>query len=160
MQLGTWTNNVEASDEYTRLAQENERVGLKLCNIGEHRHSIYFLIQAMEKYVRAKIFSIVNANNDWFRNRERHHSVEDALDFLIQVINGRSDIRDLVRNQLQEYVLKDVNFTWLHNNLRYPLYSKRNRYYSCLVVTRSDNEVIIKRLNALKAFLAGIDKFR
>lgn len=73
-------HNIDASSEYNRLAREDERVGLILKDRGEYRHSIYFLIQAMEKYVRAK--------------------------------------------------------------------------------TKSDNEVIAQKLNALKAFLAGIDKFK
>lgn len=114
----------------------------------------------MEKYVRAKTFSIVDARKSYFRERERNHSVEAALDFLVEVINGNAFIREQIKKQLHDYVLGDIRFNLLHNNLRYPFYSERYNSYSSLEVTKSDNEVIAQKLNALKAFLAGIDKFK
>ena len=158
--IGKLNHNIDASSEYNRLAREDERVGLILKDRGEYRHSIYFLIQAMEKYVRAKTFSIVDARKSYFRERERNHSVEAALDFLVEVINGNAFIREQIKKQLHDYVLGDIRFNLLHNNLRYPFYSERYNSYSSLEVTKSDNEVIAQKLNALKAFLAGIDKFK
>ena len=158
--LGKLNHNVSVSYEYDKLAQEDERVGLLLRDAGKYRHSIYFLIHAMEKYVRAKTFSIVDARNSYFRERERNHSVEAALEFLIEVINGNPLIRDQIKKQLREHVLGDIRFNLLHNNLRYPFYSERYNSYSCLEVTRTDNELIIQKLNALKGFLAGIDRFK
>ncbi|MFM7885932.1 MAG: hypothetical protein ACKPCM_04410 [Pseudanabaena sp.] len=64
--IGQINHNVNVSSEYNRLAREDERIGLILKNKGEYRHSIYFFIQAMEKYVRAKTFSIVDAKNPYF----------------------------------------------------------------------------------------------
>ncbi len=158
--LGKLNHNVDASYEYNRLAREDERVGLMLKDKGEHRHSIYFLIQAMEKYVRAKIFSIVDARNPYFRERERNHSVEAALEFLVEVINGNPNIKDQIKKQIREYVLGDVRFNLLHNNLRYPFYSERYNSYSSLDVTKNDSEIVAQRLNALKSFLAGVDRFK
>lgn len=158
--IGKPNHNVEVSYEYSRLAREDERVGLMLKDSGEHRHSIYFLIQAMEKYVRAEIFTIVDARNPYFRERERNHSVEAALEFLVEVINGSPIVRDQIKKQLGDYVLGDIRFTHLHNNLRYPFYSERHNSYSSYEFTRDDNEIVVQRLNALKSFLAGMDKFK
>ena len=158
--IGKLNHNVEAAFEYKRLAQGDERVGLTLKNSGEHRHSIYFLIQAMEKYVRAKTFSIVDARNPYFRERERSHSVESALEFLVEVINGNPLVRDQIKKQLRDYVLGDIRFNLLHNNLRYPFYSERFDSYSSLQVTERDNEIIVQKLDSLKSFLAEIDRFK
>jgi len=158
--IGRPNHNVEVSYEYSRLADDDERVGLMLKNAGEYRHSIYFLIQAMEKYVRAKTFSIVDAKNPYFRQRERNHSVEEALAFLVEVIHGSPVVRDQINKQLRDYVLGDIRFGHLHNNLRYPFYSERHNSYSCLDVGKSDSELIAQKLQALKSFLAGIDRFK
>ena len=158
--IGKVTHNVDASYEYAKLAKDDERVGLMLMERGEHRHSIYFLIQAMEKYTRAKIFSVVDARNQYFRQRERSHSLEDALTFLVEVINGNELVREQIRKQLREYVIGDIRFNHLHNNLRYPFYSDRFNSYSVIQINRSDNELIAKKLIALKSFIAGIDKFK
>ena len=158
--IGRLTHNVEAAFEYRRLAAEDERVGLALRQAGEYRHSIYFLVQAMEKYVRAKTFSIVDARNAYFRERERSHSVEAALEFLVEVINGNETVRDQIKKQLRDYVLGNIRFNLLHNDLRYPFYSERFNSYSTLHVNERDNEVVVQKLNSLKTFLEGIDRFK
>jgi hypothetical protein len=67
--IGKLHHDRDASHEYGRLAREDERVGLMFKDRGEYRHSIYFLIQAMEKYVRAKTFSLVDARNEFYREK-------------------------------------------------------------------------------------------
>ncbi len=158
--IGKISHNVEAAVEYGRLAREDESAGISLKERGAHRHSIYFLIQAMEKYVRAKTFSIVDARNPYFRERERTHSVEAALDFLIEVINGNQIVRDQIKKQLRDHVLGDIRFNLLHNNLRYPFYSERFNSYSSLEFSERDSDLILQKLNSLKIFLEGIDRFK
>lgn len=114
----------------------------------------------MEKYVRAKTFTFVDAKNAYFRKRERNHSIEDALEFLVEVISGNPVIREQIKKQLHEYVIGEIKFNWLHNNLRYPFYSERYNSYSSFEVTSSDNDVVAQKLKALKAFLSEIDRFR
>jgi hypothetical protein len=46
---------------YYQLAQIDEEVADNLLRIEKYRHSMYFYIQAMEKYIRARIFEI-NSN--------------------------------------------------------------------------------------------------
>lgn len=157
--IGKVTHNVDVSYEYTRLAKEDERVGLLLKEKGEYRHSMYFLIQAMEKYVRAKTFSIVNPLIPYFREKERNHSLEAAIQSLLEVINSNKLVQDQIRTQMQRFVLGDIDFRHLHNNLRYPYYSGRNNY-SSVQFEKRDNEIIAQKLEALKSFIAGIDRFK
>ena len=131
--IGTIDRDVDVSYEYGRLAAADERVGNMLKNAGEYRHSIYFFIQAMEKYIRAKTFSIVNANLKYYRDQERHHSVEDAAAFLINVISPDDGIRNQIKKQLHYFVLGDVRFNHLHNDLRYPHYSERHQSFRVLM---------------------------
>ena len=49
----------DVAAEYLALAQEDEKVGQLLISQGQYRHAIYFLVQAMEKYVRCTIFGLV-----------------------------------------------------------------------------------------------------
>ncbi len=156
--IGKPNHNIDVSYEYYRLAKEDERVGLVLLEQGEYRHSMYFLVQAMEKYVRAKTFSIVNPLIPYFRERSRNHSVEDAVDFLVEVVTGDKLKREQMKKQIKDYVLGGIRYNHLHNNLRYPYYSERYSSYSCIQVSKSDNEIIAQKLHDLKKFISDMDK--
>lgn len=158
--IGRFNHDVDASAEYFRLAQEDERISLLLRDAGCHRASIYFVLQAMEKYVRSKVFSIVDPRNEYFRNRHRNHSVEEAVEFLVEVVSGDSVIRDQVKKQLYEHVLGDIRYNRLHNDLRYPVYFERSNSYSCLELGLQDNDQAVMKLKTLKSFIADIDRFR
>jgi HEPN domain-containing protein len=160
MSIGRFRRNIEVASEFLQLAQGDEQVGLLLNESGKHRHAMYFLLQAMEKYVRAKIFTLVDGKNAYFRNRHRDHSIEEALEFFVEIVSLNDDVRKQVREQLDRYVLAGVNFGVLHNDLRYPFYSERFNSYSCLEVTKQDAESLIQRLNFLKRFLQDVDRFR
>lgn len=159
--VGKPIRNVDASSEYYELASTDERVGLMLMEKGEHRHSILLLIQAMEKYTRAKIFSIIDAKNQHFREDERDHDFVKALKKLVLILSKKDAfLGEQVQKQIDNYVVGDIKFNHLHNNLRYPYYSERFNTYSAMQYNRADNEVIAQRLVALKQFLEGIDRFR
>ena len=72
--IGTINREVDISYEYYNLALEDEKVAILLKNKGEYRHSIYFFIQAMEKYIKSKIFTLVNPNLEYYINKNKHHS--------------------------------------------------------------------------------------
>ena len=111
----------------------------------------------MEKYLRAKIFTYVNPKNEVFREMNRNHSVEEAANLFIEIVSPQTRIKEQVREQLNQYVLEDIRFNHLHNNLRYPFYSERYDSFSCLDVTQKDAELFIQKLNFLKNFLKDID---
>jgi len=153
MKIGKFRHNIDASSEYFSLAAEDEQAALILKDAGKYRQSSYFIVQAMEKYLRAKIFSFVNPNNGTFREMNRNHSVEEAANLFIEIVSPHARIKEQVRDQLNRYVLEDIKFNHLHNNLRYPFYSDRYDSYSCLDVTRQDVELLLQKLNFLKNFL-------
>lgn len=140
-------------DEYTMLAQNDERVGTRLIVYQEYRHGIYALIQAMEKYVRASIFRLVNPNTAYFRDRTRTHDVDELLSFLIEIVSADTTIRRQIQQQLDDYVLQGIRFGKLHNDLRYPKYSDYHDNFSILHVTAHDAQEVANRLQLLKKFL-------
>ena len=157
MKIGKFRHNIDASSEYFSLAAEDENAALILKDAGKYRQSSYFIVQAMEKYLRAKIFSFVNPKNEIFREMNRNHSVEEAANFFIEIVSPQARVKEQVREQLNRYVLEDIKFNHLHNNLRYPYYSERYNSYSCLDITQKDVELLIQKLNFLKNFLKDID---
>ena len=117
--IGTINREVDISYEYYNLALEDEKVAILLKNKGEYRHSIYFFIQAMEKYIKSKIFTLVNPNLEYYINKNKHHSLDYSIEFLIEVISPDENIRNQVKLYFNKYVFKDLSFRNLHNNLRY-----------------------------------------
>lgn len=56
MHIGTFTHQVNLSDELKHLAISDEESANILADNSSYRQACYFIIQAMEKYIRAKIF--------------------------------------------------------------------------------------------------------
>jgi HEPN domain-containing protein len=146
----------DVAAEYLALAQEDEKVGQLLIGQGQYRHAIYFLVQAMEKYVRCTIFGLVNPNTEYFRNRTRTHDLDELLDFLVEIACANTTVQGQVREQLRDFVLGGIRFGKLHNDLRYPSFSERYQSYSLLSVSRPDADITLERLQTLKRFLKDI----
>jgi hypothetical protein len=153
-------NVTDVSAEYRTLAESDEKVGQLLIGQGQYRHGIYFLIQAMEKYVRSTIFGLVNPNTDYFRQRTLTHNLDDLLAFLREIICSNAELREQVRLQMQDHVLGGIKFGALHNDLRYPNFDERRRSYSLLSVGRQDADITLERLQTLKRFLKDIHQLR
>lgn len=156
--LGNTVQKNDVSYEYKVLAKKDEEVSNFLFKKGEYRHAIYFCIQAMEKYIRSKIFSLVNPNLEYFRNRNRNHSVEDAIEFLLEIISTDVNFRNNIRQQLFVSILGEINYQQLHNNLRYPFYSKRFDSYSVNTYTIEDYKFVENGLQKLKIYLNDLDR--
>jgi HEPN domain-containing protein len=151
-------NDVAA--EYQRLAQEDESVGKSLLAHGHYRHATYFLVQAMEKYVRSAIFGFVNPNTEYFRTRTRTHDLDRLLEFLVEVVSANPIVQQQVSQQLRDCVLGGIRFGQLHNELRYPSFSERHQSYAVLRITRRDAEIAMERLQTLKQFLRDVHRLR
>jgi hypothetical protein len=145
--------------QYRTLAEDDERVGKLLLGQGAFRQATYLFLQAMEKYARARIFSIANPTLDTYREQTRTHDLEALLDFLLELAVD-ADLRPQVQSQLDNYVLGGVLFGQLHNDLRYPKWLANRRGYAPLIVDRSAAETVQARLEALKGFLDGLDRLR
>jgi HEPN domain-containing protein len=145
--------------QYRALAEEDERVGRQLLEQGAYRQAAYLIVQAMEKYVRVRIFAVINPTFPLYQRRTRTHDLDDLLDFLLEIVVSE-DIREQVRSQLKDHVLGGVRFNELHNDLRYPIWLSKRRSYASLQIDRAAAETVVKRLEALKQFLAGLDRLR
>lgn len=154
--IGVYRRDVEVSAEYKRLAEEDERVATLLFEKDQYRHAMYWIIQAAEKYLRSKIFSIVDPKNQYFRERNRNHSVEEAAMFLAEVAAVDQQTRGHIKQQLHTFVTQDVRFNILHNELRYPTYFERHGHYSCLTVDQADAKRLFDKLRWLKSYLQAI----
>jgi hypothetical protein len=159
--IGTLDYDVrDVADEYQRLAMEDEEVGRFLLAQHKYRHAVYCFVQAMEKYVRFKIFTLVNADLEYFRNRTRTHNVDDLLSFLVEIVSANPLIQEQIHNQLERFVLEGVRFGKLHNDLRYPVYMERSQTYARLQVDKNDAELALQKLEKLKMFLRDIDRLK
>jgi len=154
--IGTHRHDVEVSFEYRRLAEEDEKVATLLFEQNQYRHAMYWIIQATEKYLRSKIFSIVDPKNQYFREKNRNHSVEDAAMFLAEVAPVDQQTRVHIKQQLHFFITQDVRFQALHNELRYPAYLERHGYFCSLSVGRADAQRLFDKLQWLKMFLRAI----
>lgn len=154
MAIGTLSRNVRVSEEYQKLAEEDEQIARLLHSQYRYRHAIYFTLQAMEKFVRARIFRLADPFDPEVISNQRHHSVDEAIKFLFKAIKD-PDILKQVKEQLNKYFPPDINYAQLHNDVRYPFISQ-NRYNS-LTVEYADAEEMMRRLGFLKEFLKGVD---
>lgn len=158
--IGTINREVDISYEYYNLALEDEKVAILLKNKGEYRHSIYFFIQAMEKYIKSKIFTLVNPNLEYYINKNKHHSLDDSIEFLIEVISSDENIRNQVKLYFNKYVFKDLSFRNLHNNLRYPFYDRSRGYYNIIKFDIEDCKYIEEMLENLKKYLKDLNRIK
>jgi HEPN domain-containing protein len=150
----------DVAAEYQTLAQEDEQVGTLLIGRQQYRHGVYFLVQAMEKYVRSTIFGLVNPNTAYFRERTRTHDLDALLAFLVEIASADPVVQDQVRRQIEQHVLGTIRFGNLHNNLRYPAYLDRRQSYALLRVGCEDAKVVSGRLQTLKRFLGEIHQLQ
>jgi hypothetical protein len=117
----------------------------------------------MEKYIRAKIFKFVNPNLEYFRKMNQNHSLTKAIDFLIEVLSNDNNLKNQIRNQLDQYVFEGINFQYLHNNLRYPFYSEQYNNYSIIEYDINDCVFIENKNERLKngyLILTDYNKYR
>jgi hypothetical protein len=155
--IGTIRHRINVSEEYENLANEDEMAARSLKNTDQFRHSIYFYIQAMEKHIKSKIFSMVNPNNEYFRKKNQNHSITDTVNFFIEIINTDDQIKKHIKNQLDN-IFNGLNFQFLHNNLRYPFYSENHNDYSIIQFSLKDCLFIEKINEVLKKYLNDLSK--
>lgn len=151
-------NITDAPGEYRTLAMHDERIAGILLNQGEFRHATYFLVQSMEKHVRATIYTRVNPQNPYYREKTRTHDVDELLEFLLEIIDVDDQVREALRQQLDAHVLSETRFGMLHNDLRYLKYIERNQSYAMLSVDMQDALHTRERLQLLKRFLGDMTR--
>jgi len=160
MKIGKFKHNINVSYEFLELSKNDENAAYLLAEKGYFRQACYFLIQAMEKAIRAKIFLLVNPNNAHFREKNMTHSFDSAVKVLIEIMSKNDFLlKKQVSEQIKKHVLGDTRYKYLHNNLRYPKYSEKYNSYSIMEIKKSDFDLLTKRLNLLRKFLDDLYKF-
>lgn len=159
MHIGKFRHKITVSSEFFELSKSDEVAARILANQGQFRQACYLLIQAMEKAIRAKIFSLVNANLEYFRDRNRTHSLESAIEFLIEIVSTDALVRAQISLQLKTHVLGNTKYGQLHNDLRYPSHFKKHDSYSIIEVEKPDFDILNTRLTLLRKFLDDLHKF-
>ena len=158
MYIGKIHNDIDVSSEYDKLAKKDEEVARLLMKNAQYRHSIYFFIQSMEKLIRSKIFTLVNPNIEYFRKKNQNHSLNNAIEFLIEIISSDVTIQEQVKKYINFHVFEDINFQRLHNNLRYPFFSERYGTYSRLEFGENDCKIVEKKLGELKRYINELNR--
>ena len=156
--LGRIKHHINVSEEYLFLAEKDEETARLLKENKKYRHSIYFFIQAMEKYIKSKIFARVDPNREYYRKMNQHHSLENAINFLIEIWSNDNNIKEQIKNKLNQYVFEGINFQYLHNNLRYPSYNEKNKDYSIIEYDNSDCIFMEDKNEKLKKWLSDINR--
>ncbi len=148
------TTIVTAHNAYFDLAQEDEKVAKLLAGNACYRQASYHILQVMEKYIRARIFSMVNPKIQWFSENNRSHSLYDAVAFLLEVLTHDEIIRTQVQHQFDNYIFKNItNLKYLHNNLRYPSFDKRINEYRLVEISKNNFNELLDLFTLLKGFL-------
>ena len=158
MKLGNINEIKNVQEEYLKLAKEDENAAFILKESNQYKHSIYFFIQAMEKYIRAKIFSKISPENEYFRDLNKHHSIETSGAFLLDIYCVDHNVKNQIKIMFEAAVFGDIQFNRLHNNLRYPFYNQNRKTFLSCHYEKEDCEVIELKLHNLKQFLNDLDK--
>lgn len=145
------------SEEYQTLATSDKDSAIVLGNNGFYRQASYFLLQAMEKIIRAKIFTLIDSKNKYFRDTNRSHSLIDAVELLIEIVSrGDSIIATQHKNNINKFVLGNENYQQLHNNLRYPWFSERYQCFNLLDINKKSYLEIKNKYFSLEQYLKDL----
>lgn len=155
-------DSVRVAEMYLEIAENDEKAAKVLSDKGFYNQAAYFFIQAMEKQIKHKIANKIDVTNRYFADEIRKtmgHSLEMSIEFLLRIYTGDNIIlKQQMENQLMQQVLKQINFQSVHNNVRYPLYSKKYSNYSFLDITRNECWELEDMLKGLKRYLAELDR--
>lgn len=145
------------SEEYQTLAIADKDSAIVLGNHGFYRQASYFLLQAMEKMIRAKIFTLIDSKNKYFRDKNRSHSLNDAIELLIEIVSrGDSIIAMQHKNNINQFVLGSLNYQQLHNNLRYPWFSEKYQCFNLLDINQQSYLEIKNKYFSLEKYLKDL----
>lgn len=88
------SNGIDMSDEYLNISQKDEKAAGLLYRQGLYNQAFYFYIQSMEKYIKSAICRKIDVTNDYYANKLRMmgHSLDDAIDFFIEIVSGSNEI--------------------------------------------------------------------
>lgn len=157
-------DNIEVAEKYLELAKNDEAAAQILEQQKFYNQAAYFYIQAMEKFIKNHISQKINVLNKYFADelsKTMGHSLNKSLELLVKVYSGsNAALFEQMNRQLEKYVLQEVNFKFLNNSLRYPIYNEKYTNYAQFILTKSDCNELKKILAALKLYLKDLTRVK
>lgn len=154
-------DGIDMSSIYEQKAKKDEQAAQILASQGLYSEAVYLYIQSMEKTIKSHICQKIDITQSYYadRLREMGHSLDSSIQFLIEILSGNNEIiKEQISKQILSGVLQDIQFSSLHNNVRYPLYHPQTRSYSMLEISGSDCYRIQEIHHCLKRFLKDLYK--
>lgn len=145
-------------DEYLKISKDDEKAAELLYRQSLYNQAVYFYIQSMEKYIKSAICRKIDVTNDYYANKLRMigHSLDDAIDFFIEIVSGNNEILKMqITEQLKKGVLKDVRFSAIYNAVRYPFYKSCN--YKLTEMSKTDCEQMKEIYGLLKRYIDSVN---
>ena len=157
-------NSLEIAENYFNTAKNDEKAAIILENQKFYNQSAYFFIQAMEKYVKHYISTKIDVLNPYFADeigKTMGHSLNKSLELLVKICSRDDKILfEQINQQIQQLVLKDLNFRFLNSSLRYPVFNPKHKNYTIYSLNRSDCEELKKILETLKNYLNNLGRLK
>ena len=167
MKIGNRTfinDNIEVAEIYHKMAHNDESAARILAQQNFYNQAAYFFVQAMEKYVKHHIAQKINVTKKFFADelgRTMGHSLNKSLQLLIKLYAGNDEILfEQMYRQIKRHVLKDVDFRFMNNSLRYPIYNERHENYVSFTLNQADCYELNKILQALKNYLGDLNRVK
>lgn len=151
-------NGIDMSGEYLKIAQDDEKAARLLYQQNLYNQAVYFYIQSMEKYIKSAICRKIDVTNDYYANKLRvlGHSLDDAIDFFIEIVSGNNEILKMqITEQLKNSVLRGIRFSTIYNAVRYPFYKSHN--YKLTEMSENDCEQMREICNLLKNYIDSVN---
>lgn len=156
--------NMEVAENYLQTAKADEKAASILAHQRLYNQSAYFYIQAMEKYIKNHIAKKINVLNKFFAEEIRKtmgHSLNKSLELLLKVYTGDNKILfEQMNRQLQQNVLRNVNFRILNNSLRYPIFDENHDDYTVIKLSKYDCDTLKQILDTLKNYLNDLNRVK
>ena len=153
-------DSIDIADKYLQIAKDDESAAAILKQSGYYNQAGYLYIQAMEKYIKHHIGQRVNLNIQYYAEemgRTIGHSLNSALELFIKIYAAdNKTLYEQMMQQLKSNVLQNIDFKYLHNKTRYPMYDKRYSDYVYLEFSKKDCVQIENILANLKKYLQQV----
>lgn len=154
-------DGIDMASIYEKKAIKDEQAAHLLASQGLYSEAIYLYIQSMEKSIKSHICQKLDITQPYYADRLRQmgHSLDSSIHFLIEILSGNNEIiREQISKQILSGVFQGIQFSSLHNNIRYPLYHPQTKSYSMLEVSGNDCYRIQEINECLKRFLKDLYK--
>lgn len=153
-----YRQSYDVADCYEKLAGADEACADILYQAGQYNQGAYFLLQAMEKYVKSRICRRIDVLNPYYADvlRQTGHSLEESVDLLVKIeARGDAAMEEHISRQIKEGVLQNIYMPRLYNAVRYPFY--RSHHYSLLTLEKQDYDDIKQMFSLLKIFIRQLE---